>query len=87
MLIWLLIPLIFAILWILTIIITLWFNSYIFPYFWTNIEMNLLTWFFISVLLILIYYIFFTKNLESDKFRDFLNKDITKLKKKNTKKK
>lgn len=56
--------------------VTLWINSYILPYVWFDSTSNisLPAWMLIATLLLLIYFTIFTKNLESNKFKDYRNK-------------
>ncbi len=63
-----------AFVWLIGVSVTFLWNSIIIDSLWLS-HSNLITiqsWMLIAIALLFIYYIFFTKNLESDKFQRYL---------------
>lgn len=70
-------PIAWIIITLLWVWITLWINSYIIPYMWFDQSSNISiwVWMLIATLLVMIYFTLFTKNFESEKFKDYRNKE------------
>lgn len=73
MLILLLIPITFVMVWLLWVWITLWFNDVILPLLWWNEDdfISLWTGMIFATIALVIYFFLFTKTLESKKFKDY----------------
>jgi uncharacterized RDD family membrane protein YckC len=63
-----------ALVWLVWVSITFSRNSFLVPFFSIPVSNNISiqTWVIIGVILVILYFLFFTKNFESEKFKEYL---------------